>query len=331
MKLIKYFAQISLLLLISVFAFYSSLRCLRETSSPEDIAPKSGRFVQTNDVKIFIQEMGDPKNPAVVMIHGMGSWSELWKDTMNVLAQNGYYAIAIDVPPFGFSERPEPTELKSIHQAKRVVSIIDSLGLKNVHLLGHSFGGGATLHTALLIPERILSLQLVDIAVSLEEKNESTSSKPSLFERLWNFSILRNRLLEVTATNPHLTKILFSQFVHSSECITEEKVKVIQMPMQLKGTTSFFGNWLGEFIFHSDDNLARDFKQFGQKLTMPIDLLWGDLDTVTPIENAKKIQTSLTNSRLHIISGVGHIPQLESPDSFHKVLLNNLKNIKTND
>ncbi|TGK82266.1 alpha/beta hydrolase [Leptospira noumeaensis] len=328
MKLIKYIVLFTCLIVLSVFVFYSSLRYFRESFSPEEIAPKNGRFVQTNDVKIYIQEMGDPKNPAVVLIHGMGSWSELWKETMIVLSQNGYYAIAIDLPPFGFSERPGSSELKSIQQAKRVVSIIDSLGLQNVHLLGHSFGGGATLHTALLIPERIISLQLVDIAVNLEEKKETAPSEPNLFERLWNFAFLRNRLLEVTATNPHLTKILFSQFVHSADCITDEKVKVIQMPMQLKATTSFFGDWLGEFIFHSDDQLAKDFKRSGKDLTMPIDLLWGDLDTVTPISDAETIQKSLTNSRLHIIPEVGHIPQLESPNNFHKILLSNLKDVK---
>ncbi|MGJ4732260.1 alpha/beta fold hydrolase [Leptospira levettii] len=329
MKFIRYFVLFVSLVIFSIFAFYASLRFYRESFTPEEIAPKTGRWIQSYDVNIYIQEMGDPKNPAVVLIHGMGSWSELWRETMVALSQNGYYAIAIDLPPFGFSERPKPTELKSIQQGKRIVSVIDALGLQNVHLLGHSFGGGATLHTALLIPNRILSLQLVDIAVNLEEKKESIPSEPNRFETFWNFSLLRNRLLEVTATNPHLTKILFSQFVHSSDCITEEKVKVIQMPMRIKGTTSFLGDWLGEFIFHSDDLLAKDTRLYGKNLTMPIDLIWGDLDTVTPIADAEKIKSFLTNSRLHFIQGVGHIPQLESPENFNKLLLKNLKEVES--
>ncbi|MCW7505315.1 alpha/beta fold hydrolase [Leptospira paudalimensis] len=329
MKLIKYFILFVGLVIFSVFAFYASLRLYRESLSPEEIAPKTGRWIPSNDVKIYIQEMGDPKNPAVVLIHGMGSWSELWRETMIDLSQNGYYAIAIDLPPFGFSERPKPTELKSIQQGKRIVSVIDALGLQKVHLLGHSFGGGATLHTALLIPNRILSLQLVDIAVNLEEKKVLTPSEPNLFETFWNLSLLRNRLLEVTATNPHLTKILFSQFVHSSDCITEEKVKLIQMPMRIKGTTSFLGDWLGEFIFHSDDLLAKDTRLYGNNLRMPIDLIWGDLDTVTPVADGEKIKSILNNSRLHIIQGVGHIPQLESPENFNKMLLRNLKEVES--
>ncbi|MBL0955798.1 MAG: alpha/beta hydrolase [Leptospira sp.] len=329
MKLIKYFILFVGLVIFSVFAFYASLRLYRESLSPEEIAPKTGRWIPSNDVKIYIQEMGDPKNPAVVLIHGMGSWSELWRETMIDLSQNGYYAIAIDLPPFGFSERPKPTELKSIQQGKRIVSVIDALGLQKVHLLGHSFGGGATLHTALLIPNRILSLQLVDIAVNLEEKKVLTPSEPNLFETFWNLSLLRNRLLEVTATNPHLTKILFSQFVHSSDCITEEKVKVIQMPMRIKGTTSFLGDWFGEFIFHSDDLLAKDTRLYGNNLRMPIDLIWGDLDTVTPVADGEKIKSILNNSRLHIIQGVGHIPQLESPENFNKMLLRNLKEVES--
>ncbi|EOQ89326.1 alpha/beta hydrolase family protein [Leptospira yanagawae serovar Saopaulo str. Sao Paulo = ATCC 700523] len=330
MKQIKNLILIVFFVIISIFVFYGSLRYFRESYSPEDIAPKTGRFVQSNDVKIYIQELGDPKNPAVVLIHGMGSWSELWKETMVELSNNGYYAIAFDLPPFGFSERPGPKNLSSKEQAKRLVTILDAIGVQKFHFVGHSFGGGATLHTALTIPNRILSLQLVDIAVNLEEKKETTVTEPSFLEKFWNFSLFRNRILEVTATNPHLTKILFSQFVHSADCITEEKVKIIQKPMQLKGTTAFLGDWLGEFIFHSNDELAKDFKLNANLLTMPIGILWGDLDTVTPISDAYKIQTYLKNSQLHLISGVGHIPQLESPNEFHKVLINNLKSVDGN-
>lgn len=100
--------------------------------------------------------------------------------------------------------------------------------------------------------------------------------------------------------------------------------------MQLKGTTAFLGDWLGEFIFHSNDELAKDFKLNANLLTMPIGILWGDLDTVTPISDAYRIQTYLKNSQLHLISGVGHIPQLESPNEFHKVLINNLKSVDGN-
>ncbi|TGM01689.1 alpha/beta fold hydrolase [Leptospira jelokensis] len=330
MKQIKNLTLFSFFVILSIFVFYASLRFFRETDSPEEIAPKTGRFVQSNDVKIYIQELGDPKNPAVVLIHGMGSWSELWKETMVELSENGYYAIAIDLPPFGFSERPAPKELNSKQQAKRIVTILDAIGIQNFHLVGHSFGGGATLHTALTIPNRILSLQLVDIAVNLDVKKEPTVSEPSFMEKLWNLSYLRNRLLEVTATNPHLTKFLFSQFVHSPDCITEEKVKVIQKPMRLKGTTAFLGDWLGEFIFHSNDELARDFQSSENQLQMPIAIVWGELDTVTPISDANKIQSKLKNSRLHLIAGVGHIPQLESPKDFHKVLIENLKSVDGN-
>src|SRR5262245_35155763 len=66
-------------------------------------APASGQFVQAADARIFVQRAGDPHAPALVFIHGTGAWSEVWRPSMATAVQAGFQAVALDVPPFGYS------------------------------------------------------------------------------------------------------------------------------------------------------------------------------------------------------------------------------------
>src|SRR5262249_10143932 len=71
-------------------------------------APASGPFVRAAGVDLFIQELGPKDAPVVLFVHGMGAWSELWRDTLVATAAAGSHAVALDLPPFGYSERPAP-------------------------------------------------------------------------------------------------------------------------------------------------------------------------------------------------------------------------------
>ena len=42
----------------------------------------------------------------MVLFHGTAAWSELWRQTSDALAAAGFHVIALDLPPFGFSDRP---------------------------------------------------------------------------------------------------------------------------------------------------------------------------------------------------------------------------------
>jgi pimeloyl-ACP methyl ester carboxylesterase len=132
----------------------------RETKTRQEAAPRVGRFVRAADVEIFVQEAGPPGAPVVLFVHGMGAWSELWRETLTVTAAAGFRAVALDLPPFGFSERPAPGAYGRQAQARRILGVIDALGARHATLVGHSFGGGPTMEAVLLAPERVRGLVL---------------------------------------------------------------------------------------------------------------------------------------------------------------------------
>ena len=115
---------------------------VRESASPESLAPVTGRFIQADGLKVFIQEKGPPAGRVVFFVSCNAlAWSESWRNTIDPLAAAGYRVIAIDLPPFGLTEKAGPEGYNPPAQARRIAAIMDVLQLKKVVLIGHSFGG----------------------------------------------------------------------------------------------------------------------------------------------------------------------------------------------
>ena len=100
-------ALLSLLLLVlAAIATFWVGASVRETGLREELAPSSGHLVPTRSGGVFVQEKGPADGVPVVLFHGTAAWSELWRHTIDALAAGGFRVIALDLPPFGFSDRP---------------------------------------------------------------------------------------------------------------------------------------------------------------------------------------------------------------------------------
>jgi pimeloyl-ACP methyl ester carboxylesterase len=320
LKFLFVFLNINLILL----AGFDISRRFRETKIAAELAPKTGRFIKSLDIEIFIQEKGDKKNPAVLFVHGMGSWSEIWRETMDQVSEQGFYVISIDLPPFGFSTRPDIQTFNSRLQAKRILDLIKNLGLEKLTIVGHSFGGGPTLHSLLLSPEKFNSAVLVDIAANLEI-NSTEPNLPSIVKSFFLTKFLRNMIFSATATNPLLTKTLFKNFVYQKNSITDDLAKMIQLPSSRENTTEYLGDWIYNFISKRDNSLAEDILKLNEQSKMKKLIIWGDKDDVTVLTEGENLKNVLSNSELNVIPETGHIPQLENPKEFNQILINFLK------
>jgi pimeloyl-ACP methyl ester carboxylesterase len=313
-------------LLIGVILFFTVQANLRETKTRHEAAPSTGRFVQAGDVELFIQEMGSSTNGQVILfIHGTAAWSGLWRETMTPLAEAGYHCIAIDIPPFGFSERPSTPSYGNADQAKRIVALMDALKIEHAILFGHSFGGGATLETALMIPDRIDALILEDVGglnlnIQPAPENQGTSAVGLFLET----PAVRNPVLSTTATNPLFTKTLISAMILDPADATEAKIKILQEPLVLKGATNTLGDWLQAVLGPQEISLTSETSNY-QTLTMPALIVWGDSDTVIPLKEGRYLQSLMPGAELVVMKGVNHIPHVEDLDALMKIVLGFLK------
>ena len=309
------------LLACAILATFRILTFTRESQTAEQAAPASGHFVSAGDIKIFVEEDGPKTGLAVVFIHGFGAWSETWKNTTSVLAARGFHTVALDVPPFGFSEKVTDGAFSRQAQAQRILKVLDTLQLTQVVLVGHSVGGRPTVEAALLAPDRVKALVIVDGAFGFGADGQIEENHPSLLVSTF-FAIhpLRNAVLSATATNPLMTKKLLSSFVANPDILTPALLSVYQKPFVVKDSTNRLGDWLKVLSVDKDTSLSSQLSNFS-KLAMPTLLIWGDQDTITPLAQGQKLNQFISTSSLSVLKGLGHIPQIEDPVQFNNALL----------
>jgi pimeloyl-ACP methyl ester carboxylesterase len=292
----------------------------RETAIAAAAAPSGGRFVRAHDVELFTQERGDPSRPAVVFVHGTGAWSETWRPAMDAVAAAGFRAIALDLPPFGYSQRPEPPRYDKQEQGRRIAGLLDAMAVERPILVGHSFGGGPTVEAVLADPSRVRALLLVDAALGIREDGQPPSSGSSVARGLLSIGPLRDALVATFLTNPRFTRRLLQSFVADPAVATDARVAVYQRPLTVRGTTRSFGQWLPALLLPDPQARSEDPAQYA-RLRLPVVAIWGDRDTVTPLDQGRRVVSLVPGARLVVLPGIGHIPQVEDADAFNRALV----------
>lgn len=318
---------VAALLLVSAasLSFFLWQADQRERHRALDVAPSTGRYVKAADVNVFIQELGPASGPVVLLVHGTGAWSETWRSSIEVLAAAGFRAVALDLPPFGYSERPSRPSYTKSDQARRIVGVLDALNAPRVILVGHSFGGGPTVEAALVAPERVAALVLVDAALSIAA--DDTSPPSPLLRGLLNITPLRDGVVATFLTNPRFTRRLLQAFIADPIHATDERVRVYQAPLSVRGTTAAISEWLPELIA-PQASARSELPASYRSLAIPLVAIWGDLDTITPLAQGQRVVALVPHARLEIIPGAGHIPQIESAKTFNRVLVESLERLR---
>nr|WP_249134965.1 alpha/beta hydrolase [Bradyrhizobium sp. AUGA SZCCT0222] len=285
---------------------------IRETHTRAELAPPSGRLVPTSSGGVFVQEKGPADGIPVVLFHGTAAWSELWRHTTGVLAAAGFRVIALDLPPFGFSDRPGSYTRKD--QAARINDVLVNLKAKPAIIVGHSFGAGAATELVMRYPDRARGLVLVDAALGL---TVAPSEAPWIIQPKW----IREILVSLTITNPVATKTLLESLIEKKERALPEFVAILQRPTTQRDTTPDIADWLYYFLGADRDAISADRRAYA-RVKLPVAILWGDKDNTTPVEQALDLRTLLPpETTLTLLPGLGHIPQIEDPALFNDALL----------
>jgi pimeloyl-ACP methyl ester carboxylesterase len=291
----------------------------REDQAHDKPAPGRGRWVTANDVQLHITEQGPADGPRLVLVAGTGAWGGTWTSNVESALAAGWRVVTIDLPPFGFSARPADHNYSRHAQAQRLIAAIRSLSGAPVVLLGHSYGGGPAAEAALLEPALVHHLILVDAAIGLRSTSDAACTADSEALTLLAWRPLRSLVVANTATQPLLTQKLLRRFVARKEAVTPQRAAIYAVPNRVRGTSAAIGDWAYQFATSCESARSQSPAGFAA-LRMPLTLLWGEQDTITPPAQARAIAAATPGSHLVMLPGVGHIPQIEDPALFNREL-----------
>ena len=114
------------------------------------------------DVEIYYETFGDPADPTLVLVNGLGSqcinYADAWCERF---VAEGYQVVRFDNRDVGLSSKLEGTEYALSDMADDVVAVLDAVGVERAHVMGCSLGGMITQQVAIDHPDRVLTITSV--------------------------------------------------------------------------------------------------------------------------------------------------------------------------
>jgi pimeloyl-ACP methyl ester carboxylesterase len=294
----------------------------RESAGAE--APADGRMVATAKGDIFVEMRGPDAGPAVVFVPGTAAWSGFWLSVADEIGRNGYRAIAVDLPPFGFSAHSASGAYSRADQAERLGALIQALGLQRPIVVGHSFGAGAVVELAMAHPESLGGMVLVDGALGLPAEGQDIPADNGLMRWALGRPAIAQALVAATLVNTWATRRLLAGLIHRKEAATPRQADILATPYRRQGTTRSYARWLPSLLLPETRAISAAPANYA-RIATPTALIWGARDEVTPIAQGERLQKLIAGSTLDAIADVGHIPHIEDEQAFLAVLKARLK------
>jgi pimeloyl-ACP methyl ester carboxylesterase len=250
--------------------------------------------------------------PVLLLLHGIAGSSRTWRDVIPRLTDR-FTVIAPDLTGHGHSEKPVGDYSLGAF-ASGIRDLLEVLSIDRATVIGQSFGGGVAMQLVYQHPERCERLVLVDSGGLGREVS-------------W---LLR---LMALPGSEYVMSVIFPSFVRDWG---DNLFRMIdERGIRLSRITEMWSAYASLAESENRQAFARTIKSVidpgGQTVSamdrlylaspMPTLIIWGDRDDIIPVSHAYAAHQAMPGSRLVIIEGVGHFPQIEAPEQFVDALV----------
>ncbi len=265
------------------------------------------RFVEVMGYRIRCRAEGS--GPPLVLIHGIGASLEYWNWTIPALRDH-YTTIAFDFPGFGQSDPIEWANTPN-GAAKAVLEFMDALGIRTAVLVGSSLGGGIATMVAGSAPERVTALALAAPA------GFGVGLNPLM--RVSTLPWLGEALLALAARNPYLA--LRDVFADQRR-IPNGLIEIFRRDAARPVTGHTYLKTLRAAVTLRGirPEIVASVHTAAAQISAPTLIVWGTKDRIIPSDQAPVAARTIPGARLHMMTGIGHVPYLEAPDAFNTAL-----------
>jgi len=264
---------------------------------------KYGSIVTVDGQQIHVWELGAGK--PVVMIHGFIGTSYDWRNNIRELGRK-FAVSALDLPGFGYSTKSLSFNYTPEGFADFVVSYMDTRGIREAVLVGHSMGGIVAVTTSLRYPERVSKLILVD--------SGGYDSPRFMPFRMMKLPIVGELLMSLSYR--FVVKQSLKGVFYNTSLITEDVVDSYYNVYRTKNAR--------KTPLIAIRNLAKK-PPFNAALLghtkCPALVIWGTNDEVIPSYNAQYFKRDLPDAKVLMVPEAGHMPHVEKADQVNQAMI----------
>ena len=136
----------------------------------------AGREFDAAGVRSFVREQSGGE--AVVCMHGVPASCFLYRKLLAELADRGLRGVAFDLPGLGLASRPDQFDYSWTGLGRFGAAAVDALALERFHLVVHDIGGPVGFELAAAMPDRILSLTILNTIIEVEGSRRPWMMEP---------------------------------------------------------------------------------------------------------------------------------------------------------
>ncbi|MDQ0225564.1 alpha/beta fold hydrolase [Metabacillus niabensis] len=239
----------------------------------------------------------DPSKPTLVLLHGFLSSTFCYRKIIPML-KNEFNLLAIDLPPFGKSEKSTRFVHSYSNMAKLVIQLVESLRIKKAFILGHSMGGQVSLVAAKERPD--LFEKVILLCSSSYMKRISGTLKFGSYIPYFYLGIKH------WLAKQGVLKNLYN-VVYDRSLIDEEMMQGYLEPFHDNGIFRALNRMIRD---HEGDLAPEELKRIEQ----PSLLIWGNEDKVVPVHIGERLKNDLPNSIFYSLKDTGHLVPEERPE-----------------
>lgn len=271
---------------------------------------------ETFNSKIYIETLGNPANPAVILVHGLGDEaSTIWDDTKEVL-KNDYFVVVFDLPGFRNSELSSNVYSPE-NYAKLINTIAKRFVNKPFHLVGHSMGGAISLKYASMYKDTLASLVLIDAAGILHRATYGKFLAVNGIEHFFEADSLFGNLMQTPRINNFINNI--TNKLDNSRLFNADKV--LSSPNLRKNVLNDNPMTIAALAL-----VQTNFSNLLEDIDTNTLIIWGENDAIAPIQTGYVLNRLLQNSTMKIIADSAHVPMLSHKEIFYGHLKEHLAN-----
>ncbi|MFX1598285.1 MAG: alpha/beta fold hydrolase [Promethearchaeota archaeon] len=265
--------------------------------------PKIG-FAEVGGGRIYYEILG--KGHPLVLIHSGITDSRMWDDQFPVFAKH-FQVVRYDVRGFGKTRMPE-NEF-TLHSD--LCDLLHELGIRKTHLLGCSMGGYTAINFALEYPEMVSGLVLVGSGLGgFEMKDKTVIDQWKKIDEL------------------------IEQKEYSQAADLEIDLWVAGPQRSLEEMGEPLRNRIREMLIPSYSIPSGELKELDpaafdrlDEIKAPTLVLVGELDALGMLDTADILANKIQGAKKLVMSGVAHLPNMEAPKEFSKIVLDFLTSL----
>jgi pimeloyl-ACP methyl ester carboxylesterase len=267
-------------------------------------------FLTVNGVQLWYEDMGS--GPAVTLVHAGVTDHRQWDDQVPAL-EPYYRVIRFDMRGFGESQiKPGPASM-----ADDLRGVLDALGVERTALIGCSMGGSAVIDFTVTHPERVSALITVGAGLSGAPEHDNPPEQVAVMEE----AEAAQKAEDIARLNKLEARYWCQGFARSADQV---KPSVMNRFLEMNTNNNrryFAGEWK-DTEFQPLEPPA-----FGRldALTIPTLVIVGSGDEAGVQGIADDIATGIPGARKVVMEGLGHVPNMDEPDEFNRIILEFLR------